>query len=80
MPRTFCIVVNDESDEVAAEEFSATPVISSPVERLSVLIAISAAIHACLGGKRVNIVAIRREQPSAWQQTTRALATLCKRY
>lgn len=45
----------------------------------SVLAAISAAIHACLGGKSVNIVAIRREQPSAWQQAARAIATMRKK-
>jgi len=44
-------------------------------ESHSVLAAISAAIHVCLGGKRHNIVAIRRDQPSAWQQVARATAT-----
>ena len=44
----------------------------------SVLAAISAAIYACLGGKSANIVAIRREQSSAWQQAARAEATAKK--
>ena len=74
-------VVNNKSqntDHKTAAEASETVPAAQGVSR-SMLAAISAAIHACLGGKSVNIVAIRREQPSAWQQAARAIATMRKK-
>lgn len=58
-----------------------TPPAPAPAEAAvsrSVLAAISAAVYAFLGGRSANIIAIRRDQPSAWQQAARAEATAKK--
>jgi sodium pump decarboxylase gamma subunit len=68
----------ERADAPAEEPVKASLPASAPAEAAvsrSVLAAISAAIYAMLGGRSANIVAIRREQPSAWQQAARTQAT-----
>ncbi len=48
---------------------------TEPTVPRSVLAAISAAVYALLDGRGANIIAIRREQPSLWQQAARAEST-----
>lgn len=60
------------------QEPSTTPAPTDAAVSRSVLAAISAAVYAFLGGRSANIIAIRRDQPSAWQQAARAEATAKK--
>ncbi len=63
-----------ERAEAPALESTSAAAPAEPAVSRSVLAAISAAIYACFGRRGANIVAIRREQPSAWQQAARTEA------